>query len=82
MNNLSKCENRLKNMLVSDKRENPIRIERVLKSELINVMRNYFEIRNDDVDLGIMIGEDGRYDIQLNVVSRAIRFANTFDNYS
>ena len=80
MNNLVVCEDRLKNMLVSDKRENPIRIERVLKSELINVMKNYFEIASEDLVLDILVREDGKYDIQMNVVSRAIKFANTFEN--
>ena len=80
MNNLVVCEDRLKNMLVSDKRENPIRIERVLKSELINVMKNYFEISSEDLTLDILVRDDGKYDIQINVVSRAIKFANTFEN--
>ena len=80
MNRTVVCQDRLKNVLVSDKRENPIRIERVLKSELIGVMRNYFEIASDDVSLDILIRNDGKYDIQLNVVSRAIRIANSFDS--
>jgi len=80
MNNLNICENRLKNIVVSDKRENPIRIERVLRAELMNVIRNYFEVSSDDLDLSILIREDGRYDLQLNVISRTIKFANSFDN--
>ena len=80
MNKLVVCEDRLKNILVSDKRENPIRIERVLKAELIGVIRNYFEITSDDVALDIIVRNDGKYDIQLNAVSRAIRIANSFDS--
>jgi len=82
MNSLIKCENRLKNIIVSDKRENPCRIEKILKSELMNIVKNYFEITSDDVDLSILIRDDGRYSIQMNVLSRAIKFANSFDNYS
>lgn len=80
MNQVAKCEDRLKNVIVSDKRENPIRIERVLKAELYNVIRNYFEVSNDDIDLSIIIREDGRYDLQLNAKSRVIKIANCFDN--
>ena len=82
MNSLIKCENRLKNIIVSDKRENPCRIEKILKSELINIVKNYFEICSDEVDLSILIRDDGRYSIQLNVLSRSIKFANSFDSYS
>ena len=80
MSNLVVCENRLKNILVSDKRENPVRIERVLKSELLNVIKNYFEVACEDLMLDILVREDGKYDIQMNVVSRAIKIANTFEN--
>jgi len=80
MNNIVVCENRLKNLLVSDKRENPIRIERVLKSELLNVLKNYFEVACEDLILDILVREDGKYDIQMNAVSRAIKIANTFEN--
>lgn len=82
MKNLTICENRLKNIIVSDKRENPIRIERVLKSELLNVIKNYFEVTSDDLELSILVRDDGRYDVQMNVLSRAIRFANSFENLS
>ena len=80
MKNLVMCEDRLKNMIVSDKRENPIRIERILKSEILGVMRNYFEVSSDDLDLSILIRKDGKYDVQINLLSRAIKFANTFEN--
>lgn len=82
MNNLLECENRLRNIIISDKRQNPCRIEKILKSELINIMRNYFDISSDDLDLSILVREDGRYSVQMNVVSRTIKFANSFDNYS
>ena len=80
MNDLKLYENRLRSMIVSDKRENPVRIERVLKSELVNVLQNYFDISHDDVDLSIIIRDDGRYDLQVNAVSRNIKFANSFEN--
>ena len=80
MKSLIKCENRLKNLMITDKRDNPVRIERLLKAELINVIRNYFEVNSDNVDLSIIINEKGLYDIQLNLVSRAIKFVRTFEN--
>lgn len=82
MNDLIKCENRLKNIIVADKRENPCRIEKILKAELMNVIKNYFVVTYDDLDLSILICDDGRYSVQMNVISRSIKFANSFDNYS
>ncbi len=76
--NLTLLENRLKNIIISDKKENPSKIEKVLKSEIINVLKNYFEISSEDVNLNILINKDGLYDIQINFVSRAIKIANVF----
>lgn len=78
MKNLPSLENRLKNIIVADKKENPMKIEKILKSEIINVIKNYFEISAEDVDLNILINKDGMYDIQINFVSRAIKIANVF----
>lgn len=76
--NLTLLENRLKNIIISDKKENPSKIEKVLKSEIINVLKNYFEITSEDVNLNILINKDGLYDVQINFVSRAMKIVNVF----
>ena len=78
MRDLVNDNSRLKNLIASDRKENPVKIEKLLKSELVNVMRNYFEISMDDVDLSILINKDGWYDIQINVLSQTLSIANTF----
>ena len=40
----SYCENRLKNMLIKDKQDNPQKVTGVLKSEILYVLKNYMEI--------------------------------------
>ena len=40
MRDLANLENRLKNIIVADKKENPEKIERLLKSEIMNVLKN------------------------------------------
>jgi len=72
------CENRLRAMIVGDKKENPMKIERVLKSELIYVLKNYLDVLSEDVDLNICINDDGLYELNLNVVSRNIKVAKIF----
>ncbi len=78
MKNLSLCEERLKNMIVSDKKENPMRIVKIVKSEVLYVLKNYFEITASDIDVEIGVNEEGRYQININGVSRAIKVASCF----
>jgi septum formation topological specificity factor MinE len=79
MNNIVVCENRLKNIIVADKQENPIKIKKVVRAEIIQVLRNYFDVSMDDVDFDIVITDDGFYNIIIDVVSRNMKFANSFD---
>ena len=43
-------ENRLKNMIALDKKEEPEKIIKVLKAEVVNLLKNYFEITSEDVE--------------------------------
>lgn len=74
MNELS--VDRLKNVIIADKKDNPKKIEKVLKAELLNVIKNYFDVSYDDMDLSILINKDGMYDIQINAVSKTIKIAS------
>ena len=78
MRDLAKLENRLKNIIVADKKENPEKIERLLKSEIMNVLKNYFDITSEDVSLSILINDDGKYDLQINAISSFLKIAHTF----
>lgn len=78
MRDLVNLENRLKNIIVADKKENPEKIERLLKSEIMNVLKNYFDITSEDVTLSILINDDGKYDLQINAISSFLKIAHTF----
>lgn len=78
MRDLVNLENRLKNIIVADKKENPEKIERLLKSEIMNVLKNYFDITSEDVSLSILINDDGKYDLQINAISSFLKIAHTF----
>lgn len=73
-------ENRLKNMIALDKKEEPEKIIKVLKAEVVNLLKNYFEITSEDVETSILVNSDGKYDLQINAVSNIIKIANTFSN--
>ncbi len=73
-------ETRLKNMIALDKKEEPEKIIKVLKAEVVNLLKNYFEITSEDVETSILVNSDGKYDLQINAVSNTIKIANTFSN--
>lgn len=78
MKNISQAETRLKKIISADKKENPIKIERLLKSEIYYILKNYFEINSEDMSLNIKINEGGKYQLQLNAISRSIKMSQTF----
>lgn len=69
-------DNRLKNVLALDKRENPNKITNVLKSELLNVLRNYMDIRSEDVEFNICVNPQGNYSIQLVADIKRLKVAS------
>ena len=72
------CEERLRNMLVIDKKENPQRIERLLKAEVIHILKNYFDINNEDMELNLEVNESGQYVLSIMSVSNNIKIAKCF----
>lgn len=77
MNDVAKSE-RLKNIISSDRKENPYKIEKVLKAEIINVLRNYFDINVDDFSISLLMDKNGNFDVQINFLSRKCIIANLF----
>lgn len=77
MNELVKTE-RLRSIINSDRKENPYKIEKVLKAEIINLLKNYFEINSDDFTFSLIINKNGDYDVQINFLSKRCITANVF----
>ena len=59
------CENRLKQVLYNDKKENPIKLINIIKSEILYVLKNYMEIKSENMDVFIDIDEYGRYSLEI-----------------
>lgn len=77
---LETCENRLKTMIVIDKQESPQKISKLLKSELLFMLRNYFDIYADDLILDICVNEAGRYEILIKAESNNVKVAHLFSD--
>ncbi len=69
---------RLRGVLVQDKKENPLKIINVLKSELLFVLQNYMDINKDDMDFDIVVNSDGKYIVNFQAKVNRLKVANYF----
>ena len=76
VNSLALMDNRIKQMLVNDRKENPDKIISLLKSEILYIFKNYMDIKIEDIILDIGIDNNGKYIINLNVEVGRIFLAN------
>ena len=67
------CENRLKNIMIKDKTDSPQKVDRILKAEILYVLRNYFELKEYDLDMDISINSDGYYHVKIDAECRNIK---------
>lgn len=79
MSNLMVCENRIKNMLVIDKQINPDKVSRLIKSEVLYVLKNYIDVCAEDVDVDIFFNENGFYEFNINGVFKNIKTVKLFN---
>lgn len=68
---------RLNNMIKADKRENPEKLAKLIKSEIMYVLKNYMDINYDDIKLDIGIDNDGRYLLNMTCISNRIFIAQS-----
>ena len=78
MKNLTKCEDRLKAMVIFDKQDVPQRITKVIKAEVLFLLRNYFEICAEDLSVDIIINNSGKYELQIYAESRHVKNVQVF----
>lgn len=52
---------RLQNVLISDKQFSPQKVEKVLKSDIYELLSNYATINPDEVNVKVEIEKDGTY---------------------
>ena len=79
MSDITKYLNsRIKNIILIDKKDNPKKILKVIKSEIINVIGNYMQVSDDNVCMDIIINRDGFYELRLRAISNKIKVVNSF----
>lgn len=60
-------DERLKNMLISDKHFDPKDLLKVLKTDLYELLVNYLEICPQDIVLTMGVDDFGKYDFKMQV---------------
>ena len=70
------CEDRLKSMMLIDKSEAPQKINNVLKAEIIYLLKNYFDITAEDVEVDLGVAQTGEYIVTMTAKSRFLKVAN------
>ena len=75
MRQVACCEDRLKSMMLIDKSEAPQKINKVLKAEILYLLKNYFDITAEDIDLDLGIAETGEYILDITAKSRFLKVA-------
>ena len=72
------CEDRLKNILISDKKQNPKKIEKIIKAEVYHIVKNYFELTLDNFSVNIDVSNDQKYVVNINFECDSIKIVRTF----
>ncbi len=70
---------RLEKVLVKDKTEDPKRLAEILKSDILNLLQNYMEVENLNVNFDV--GLDG-YKFSIDVEAKRIKVFGILPNKS
>jgi len=67
---------RLKNMLKQDKEKVSLPLLSLMKSDVFQIVGNYFELRLEDVFVSYFVDVDGNYQIEIKLMSKKVKKAN------
>lgn len=76
MKEVAVLDNRLKQILINDKKDNPNKIVGLLKSEFFYVLKNYMDIKMEDLQVDIGIDNNGKYLLTLSCEVQRIYIVN------
>jgi len=66
-------EDRIKNVLVKDKEETPNKVINILKSEIMNILKNYMEISSPDIDICLNLDKNGHYCLEIYATIKRLK---------
>lgn len=75
---MNELEDRLTKALILDKHFNPEKIRNVIKSDIINLLKNYGEIDYSKLDFDIIILDNGSYEVDFKVKLNSLKVFKSF----
>lgn len=72
------CVSRLQNIARQDKSELSSKINKLIKSEVLYLLRNYFDVSGDGIDVDIVVDEYGKYNININAKANTFKVVRLF----
>lgn len=66
-------KNKLMQVLISEKRFDPQKIDKVLESDFYKVIKNYMDIDREDIHTQLVLEDDGCYVLRCKVRARRIK---------
>ena len=72
------CVSRLQNMIKQDKSELSSKMNKLIKSEVLYLLRNYFDVSGDGVDVDIVVDGCGKYNININAKANTFKVVRLF----
>ena len=70
-------EDRLKNVLISDKQFSPEKIKKVLKSDVFYLLTNYCDLEPENLTCEVFVQEDGSYKFNIQAISDRLKIFGT-----
>ena len=67
------AEQRLKNVLISDKQFCPDRVQKVLKSDAYNMLFNYCDIEPENLQVKLEVLKDGSYSFVIKAQANRLK---------
>lgn len=66
MKDIVHYEMRLNEMIVKDIKESAFGLDKLVKSEMMSILKNYFIVSSDDVNIEINATSSGKYNLTMN----------------
>ncbi len=66
-------KNRLMQVLISEKRFDSQKIDRVLENDLYKVIKNYMDVDREDIRTNLVLEDDGCYVLRCKVRAKRIK---------
>ena len=76
MHQIVATDNRIKQLLINDRKDNPNKLIGLIKSEIFFILKNYMDVKIDDLILDIGIDNNGKYVLNLSCETSRVYMVN------